>query len=56
MGDRRTRQRCHVPDAPADAVRVSLAGPPFEKVLKGLLAVDPKNLPKDEEADNGDPS
>lgn len=44
MGDRTARRRRHVPDAPEDAERVSLYGPPFEDVLKAFLAVDPKEL------------
>ena len=58
MGELRTpaKRRRHVPDAPADAERLSFYGPPFEDVRRGLLAVDPKDLPKDEEVDRGDPS
>lgn len=47
------KQPRSVPDAPADAARVSLHGASFEDVLAGLLTVDPDDLPV-EEADDGD--
>jgi hypothetical protein len=45
-----------VPDAPDDAERVSLHGPEFEEVLRGLLAVDPAELPAEPAEDDAKPS
>lgn len=45
-----SKPRRRVPDAPEQDERVSLHGPAFEEVLKGLLAVDPDSL--EEEGDD----
>lgn len=50
-----TRRRRHVLDAPDDAERISLHGPPFADVLKALLEVDPKDLDDDQEPSGGTP-
>ena len=55
MAERRTpaKPRRRVSNAPADAERVSLAGPSFEEVVRGLRSVDTSSIKHDAKTADG---